>query len=361
MSTAFPPDALLPWLRLTLVPGLTLGMQVKLVKSIGHARAIFEASPMRIMQEIGEEGARSLRTGPDRRLLERTLAWLEAPGNHALTLDDPHYPPLLLEIHDPPPVIYAIGRIELLATQCFAIVGSRNATAQGRRDARSFAETLSASGLTIVSGLALGIDAAAHRGALAAGGSTIAVLGTGMDIKYPDANADLADEIAAEGCVVSDYPLGMPPLPGNFPRRNRLISGMSRGVLVVEAGRKSGSMITAHCAVKENRDVFALPGSIHAPQSWGCHYLIKEGAALVESAEEILTALGMRAASTERREERRPEAHPVLEAIGFAPASIDQIVQRTGLRVPEVAAELSLLEIAGAVALLPGGCFQRIA
>lgn len=281
-------------------------------------------------------------------------SWLE------LTLGDPRYPRLLQEIHDPPPLLYARGRIELLNAPCFAIVGSRNATSQGIRDAHAYAERLSASGLTIVSGLALGIDAAAHRGGLAAAGSTIAVLGNGIDIDYPRSNRRLAQQIATHGCIVSEFPPGMPPLSGNFPRRNRLISGMSRGVLVVEAGKPSGSLITAGLAAEQNRDVFALPGSIHSPQSRGCHHLIKQGAALVDSADDILVALGIEDRRPEDEDDNAARAHPLLEAIGFGPATIDEIAKRTGLAAAAVAAQLSLLEISGDVAMLPGGAFQRV-
>jgi DNA processing protein len=257
-------------------------------------------------------------------------------------------------------VLYAHGRVELLDAPSIAIVGSRNATSQGRRDAEAFASALSSVGLCIVSGMALGIDAAAHRGGLASIGASVAVLGTGIDTIYPKGNRELAHSLATSGCLVSEFPLGMAPLPGNFPRRNRLISGLSRGVLVVEAGNPSGSLITARFALEQGREVFAIPGSIHSALSKGCHDLIKQGATLVEEANDILAELRWEARIALPAEQEAAIADPFLESMGFAPTSPDQIAQRTGIAAGSVAARLSLLELEGSIASLPGGLFQRL-
>lgn len=286
---------------------------------------------------------------------------LEESRIHRLTLADDRYPRLLREIADPPPLLYAVGRIELLQRPLFAIVGSRNATAQGRADAEAFARALSDMGLVIASGLALGIDAAAHRGGLAGASSSVAVVGTGIDVTYPRRNAALTEELRTRGCVLSELPPGMPPLRGNFPRRNRLISGLSRGVLVVEAARESGSLHTAKSALEQNREVFAMPGSIHAPLARGCHGLIKEGAKLVESAADIACELGLAMARAEDDTPAgRRESDPVLRAMGDAPVSLDQIGERTGLGADTLAARVSMLEIQGRIAALAGGWFQRL-
>jgi DNA processing protein len=229
------------------------------------------------------------------------------------------------------------------------------------RDAEAFAATLSEAGLCIVSGLAAGIDAAAHRGGIAQKGSSLAVLGTGADVVYPAGNRKLAERLAHEGCLISEFPLGTPPEPGNFPRRNRLISGLSRGVLVVEAAIRSGSLITARRALDQGRDVFAIPGSIHSPLSKGCHDLIKQGAKLVESAEDILAELGLGdAVAGKPAPGPAAPADPLLDAMGFAPVTMDQMAQLTGFGAPALAASLSRLEIEGRVAALAGGRFQRI-
>ena len=284
------------------------------------------------------------------------LAWLEQPGNALVTLADATYPRLLLEIADPPPVLYIRGRVELLQRPALAVVGSRNATAQGAANAESFAKALSASGLTIVSGLALGIDAAAHRGGLAGPGSTIAVLGTGIDVVYPRSNAALASEIAERGLLVSEFPLGTSALASNFPRRNRLISGLAQGCLVVEAALASGSLITARSAAEQGREVFAIPGSIHSPVSKGCHALIKSGAKLVEAAEDVLAS---GSASTVQPASVSDSAG-LLQHMGHDPVDIDALCVRAGMSAEQVSSELLRLELAGRVAALPGGVFQRV-
>jgi DNA processing protein len=353
----------LAWLGLTLVPGVTPRVQRALLEVFVTPQRIAAASQRSIAEVVGAGVADLLRAGPEAGLVERTLQWLERPGCRMLTMRDAQYPHLLLEISDPPGVLYTQGRVELLDARSLAIVGSRNATPQGARDAEAFARALSDAGLAIVSGLALGIDAAAHRGGIAGASSSVAVMGTGPDRVYPRRNRELALALAETGCLVSEFPLGTPAVPGNFPRRNRLISGMSRGVLVVEAGFPSGSLTTARLALDQGREVFAVPGSIHSPLSKGCHWLLKEGAKLAESAADVLEEL------------RLPLPHPgvepesagvvprdaLLDAMGFGPVSIDQMAQRTELDAATLAAHLSRLEIAGALQALPGGWFQRVA
>ena len=312
-------------------------------------------------QSLEEILRHTLKGRPESALVDATRRWLRDPRHHLIAVGDAAYPPALRQIHDPPPLLHAIGRIELLQAACLAVVGSRNATAQGKRDAREFARTFSDAGLCIVSGLALGIDAAAHAGGLEGRSSSIAVMGTGADIVYPSGNAALAQRLNESGCVITEYCLGMPPLPGNFPRRNRLISGLARGVLVVEAAIDSGSLLTAQLANDQGREVFALPGSIHNTKSKGCHKLIKEGAKLVESEQDVLLELGV---STPARRAttvvttRAPD--PLLDAMGHDPVSIDQVAQRTGQAASACAAHLSLLEIDGRVEALAGGSFQRV-
>jgi DNA processing protein len=284
---------------------------------------------------------------------------VSTPVTSLIAFDNAAYPPLLREIPDPPPRIYAMGRIELLNAPCLAIVGARNATALGRRNARAFARELSNAGLCIVSGLALGIDAAAHAGGLEGAASSIAVMGTGADIVYPPENAALAQRLKESGCVITEYPSGTPPRRGNFPRRNRLISGLSKGVLVVEASRRSGSLITARLAAQQNREAFALPGSIHSPMSRGCHELIREGAKLVECIEDVLVELGVPVTRRHPANEEDGARDALLAAIGCDPLSLDQIAELTGLAASACAARLSLLEIDGRIDALPGGRFQR--
>jgi DNA processing protein len=353
-------DDALPWLRLALIPGISPRAQCALLREYKTPQAVFEAPRPRIEEQAGRDVAEALARGPVEDLVERTLAWLEQPNHHVIPLTSQAYPKSLLAIHDPPAVLYANGRIDLLDATSIAIVGSRNATAQGVRDAQAFAQSLSSAGLCIVSGMALGIDAAAHRGGLASIGSSIAVLGTGIDIVYPRAHRSLAHALAASGCLISEFPLGTPSVSGNFPRRNRLISGLARGVLVVEAGKPSGSLITARFALEQGRDVFAIPGSIHSALSKGCHDLIKQGAILVEEADDILAEIRWEARIAPRNEYEPAPANPFLDSIGFAPTSPDQISQRTGVAAGDVAAQLSLLEIEGHIASLPGGLVQRV-
>ncbi|APV49139.1 DNA protecting protein DprA [Betaproteobacteria bacterium GR16-43] len=355
-------DVLVAWLRFTLAPGVFDRWQRRLLVAFGSPREALGASVQSLSRFVPTEVAEGLARGPAQPVLDRALAWLAEPGHHLVTLEDAHYPLALLHIADPPTALYVQGRPELLNAPSFAIVGSRNATVQGLHDARAFARTLSDAGLTIVSGLALGIDAAAHRGGLDGEASSIAVLGTGADGDYPRRNAALRSELAQRGALVSEFPLGSPPAKEHFPKRNRLISGLARGVLVVEAAVASGSLITAHEANDQGRDVFALPGSIHASLSKGCHKLIQEGAKLVDCANDILEELRLPVAAPTRRGAQGVEHqdHAFLDAMGFAPQSIDQIASATGKDCATVAAHLSQLEISGSVAGLAGGLFQRL-
>ncbi len=301
--------------------------------------------------------------------VEAVARWLEGPGDgerRVVTLGDPLYPARLLETADPPLLLFLHGRAELLARPAIAVVGSRNPTPPGRENAQAFAAHLSRAGWTIVSGLALGIDGAAHEGALAGDGSTVAVLGTGVDRIYPARHEALARRIAAAGLLVSEFPLGTPPLAPNFPLRNRLIAGLASGTLVVEAAVQSGSLITARLAVEAGREVFAIPGSIHSPLSRGCHALIKQGAKLVETADDVLAELrpAARPASasppaTSPAVPANETRDPVLEALGHDPATLDAIGARTGWPAAELAARLLELELEGRVRRLPGGLFQR--
>lgn len=293
MTAAADEQELAAWLRLTQISGVGLAGQRQLLSLFGLPAQILQQSPARLQPHLTAAQLRQLLQPEPAQIeaLEAALAWARLPGNRILTLADADYPKALLESSDPPTLLYAKGCLELLQRPALAVVGSRNATPQGMRDAAAFAEVLAAAGLVIVSGLALGIDTAAHGGALTAGGGTIAVMGTGADRIYPARNRALAHRIAEQGLLLSEFPLGTPPLTANFPRRNRLIAGLSQGCLVVEAAARSGSLITARLAAEAGSEVYAMPGSIHSPLSKGCHQLIRQGAKLVESAEDVLEEL----------------------------------------------------------------------
>ena len=296
MSKQIPYDKeeLAAWVRLVLTPGIGIRTAHKMLVAYGLPQNIFMASYQELQRIVSPQIADAICAPLSETIREqigKTERWLDEPGNTILTLADRRYPGSLLEIPDPPLMLYVKGRVELLSKPSIAIVGSRNATAQGCIDAEKFGCSLSDAGLTIISGLALGIDAAAHRGGLKGSGSTVAVIGTGADIIYPARNRELAHQIAREGCIVSEFPLGTGPLASNFPRRNRVISGLSGGILVVEAAARSGSLITARTAIDQGRDVFAIPGSIHSPLARGCHALIRQGAKLVETSQDILEEL----------------------------------------------------------------------
>jgi len=352
------------WASLQLLPRVSARTLVTLLKLFGGPAEVLAATPAMLTKVVPGEIAATIARGPDPAALALTLAWLREPGHSLIAWDDAAYPRALLTITDPPPTLFFHGRSELLNRPALAIVGSRNATAQGRETAEAFAGALSTAGLTIVSGLALGIDAAAHRGGLTGAGSSVAVIGTGIDRVYPAANRDLTHRLAVDGGLLSEFALGTPPLPANFPRRNRLISGLARGVLVIEATLASGSLITARFAGEQNRDVFAIPGSIHSPFSKGGHRLIKEGAKLVETAQDVLEELGM-GSSGSLPAPALPTAHDgdtarVLTALGYDPAGIDTLMSRCGLPVDVVSVALVELELAGEVASLPGGLYQRL-
>jgi DNA processing protein len=355
------------WLQLTLTPGLGAAALRGLLKQFGLPQEILARRRAELAALAPAAALAALDSEAVRSAVDTALQWASQPAHHVVTLADESYPQALLEIPDPPPLLYAVGRIELLRRPCFAIVGSRNATAQGERNAESFAKALSDAGLCIVSGLAVGIDAAAHRGGIAGAASTIAVLGTGVDIIYPRRNAALAAAIAESGLLLSEFPLGSGPIAHNFPRRNRLISGLGRGCLVVEAALASGSLITARTAADQGREVFAIPGSIHSPLSKGCHALIKNGAKLVDSAEDVLSELaGYRPigyASTTAGGSTGDVAAAdgvLLAHMGHDPVDVDSLCLRAGMSAEQVASELLRLELDGRVAALPGGLYQRL-
>lgn len=354
------------WLRLLETPGVGRESARRLLAAFGSPQAVLGATTDDRRQCVQASPATALARPGERHasLLADTLAWLRADDRHRLiTLGDPDYPAALLETADPPLMLYARGRPELLARGSLAIVGSRNATLQGRDNARAFASHLGHAGLTIVSGLALGIDAAAHDGALGTPGSTIAVVATGLEQTYPRRHLSLARRIADEGLLLSEYALGTPPLREHFPQRNRIIAGLTRGTLVVEATLQSGSLITARLAVEAGREVFAMPGSIHSPQARGCHALIKQGAKLVETAQDVLDELGLPAPAADAAPsvDEAPRPNPILAALGHDPIGLDELVARTGWGAAELNAKLLELELAGQVERLPGQRFQRLA
>ena len=356
------------WLQLTLTPGLGSATLRKLLAQFGLPENVVAAGRAELARFASTQALRELDSAAVGEGVQRALAWLEFSGNAIVTLADSAYPRLLLEISDPPAVLYCRGRTELLNRPALAVVGSRNATVQGNGNAEQFARSFSAAGLTIVSGLAQGIDAAAHRGGLSGEGSTIAVLGTGVDMIYPRINAALGEEIASRGLLLSEFALGTKALAHNFPRRNRLISGLAQGCLVVEAALASGSLITARAAAEQGREIFAVPGSIHSPLSKGCHALIKSGAKLAESAEDVLSELSAfhRSGHASTRAAQAPTAttvdadEPLLACMGFDPADVDSLCTRAGLPAEKVSAELLRLELAGRVTVLPGGLYQRL-
>jgi DNA processing protein len=355
------------WLRLLHTPGIGNITALKLLSAFGLPEHIFAASQSALSKLLPARATDALLAPPGAEflaLLEKTLEWCQIPGNSLLTLADPAYPRALLEIPDPPVILYVKGRSVLLETVSIAVVGSRNATAQGVRHAEDFSANLSQAGYCIVSGLAAGIDAAAHLGGLAGMGATVAVIGTGADIVYPASNRALAHRIAAEGCIVSECPLGTPAIASNFPRRNRIISGLSRGVLVVEAAAQSGSLITARTALEQGRDVFAIPGSIHSPLAKGCHQLIKQGAKLVETAQDILDELpthSVIAHTVQVASADLPSGNAELLAmLGYDPVHIDVLAERSRMTIAELSTLLLELELGGWVESLPGAKYQRI-
>ena len=370
------------WLRLTLSTGVGNENARKLLAAFGSVQAIFEQSPV-VLEQLGPEKlARALQVEPPNlaNQLQMTLEWLEAGENRrVVALGDAAYPAALLNIADPPLMLYMLGKHAggLPASQehgaaRIAIVGSRNPTPQGETNARQFAKALAGANLCIVSGLALGVDGAAHDGAMQAGGDTIAVVGTGLDRVYPKKHLELAHRIAQQGMIISEFPMGTPPLTANFPRRNRIISGLSLGTLVIEAALQSGSLITARLAAEQGKEVFAIPGSIHSPQSRGCHALIKQGAKLVETAQDVLEELNLPTQSIapgtadymQVPEEGGPQvgsssSAALIAALGFDVVSLDTLQARTGMETALLQAKLLELELDSQVFRLPGGLFQR--
>lgn len=371
------PDDLASWLRLEQTAGVGPDTARKLLIAFGLPENIFAAEFSALNQVVPDRIAHALFapiSATVSALIEQTQTWAAQPGNHVFTLADADYPPALLEIPDPPMLLYAKGRVDLLSRPSLAVVGSRNATTQGIVNAEKFSEALSLAGLSIVSGMALGIDTAAHRGGLLAiektpsAGSTIAVIGTGADLVYPARNRSLAHQIAEVGCILSEYTLGMPAIASNFPRRNRIISGLALGVLVVEAALQSGSLITARMAAEQGRDMFAIPGSIHSPLSKGCHQLIKQGAKLVESAQDILEELQYASIATSTAENSiasadpasDPQASLLLHALGFDPVDADTLAARCQTDIATLNGQLLTLELNGMLEMLPGGLYRRV-
>ncbi|MCW8906607.1 MAG: DNA-processing protein DprA [Sedimenticola sp.] len=363
-------DSLRYWLALLRAPGLGCRGINRLLGLTGG-----EPEPLFSRQHSAHQGLKpdsvAYLRDPDWDPVDRDLRWLESGGRHILTLRDPRYPGLLREISDPPPLLFIQGDPSVLENPQLAMVGSRNPTPGGRQTAIDFARFLSNAGLTITSGLAAGIDGAAHRGALEADAPTVAVTGTGLDRVYPASHRELAHRIADRGALVSELPPGTPPVAANFPRRNRIISGLSVGTLVVEAARQSGSLITARMASEQGREVFAIPGSIHNPLARGCHALIRQGAKLVEMAEDILEELSPLLGSLIREpaaEEQQGDAEPrqwdreyrqLMSALDFDPTPVDLLIERSGLTADAVSSMLLLLELEGFVSAAPGGRYCR--
>jgi DNA processing protein len=358
-------------LALLRAPGIGPVRCARLLDHFGSAAAALAAERAEWAQLGMPETALDYLRHPDWRGVDNDLAWLTQPARHALLLDDPRYPPLLRQIPQAPPVLFVHGDLACLCRPQLAIVGTRNPTPSGRETARQFAAHLAQGGMVITSGLALGIDAAAHQGALVDKGCTIAVMGTSLDRVYPAKHRDLAHTIVEQGALLSELPMGTPALAENFPRRNRLISGLALGVLVVEAAIQSGSLITARMALEQGREVFAIPGSIHNPLAKGCHALIRQGAKLVETATDILEELGALAAVNLAEQsvstptgvaanDLDEQYRQLLVAMGEQALGIDLLVERCGLTAEVVSSMLLILELKGYAAALPGGLYCRL-
>ena len=366
--TVLPTDELAAWLRLLETPGIGRQRARRLLRAFGGPREVFEASPAAWREVLdGHKVCEALAQAPEGHdaLVERTAQWLQQPDCHLLVLGDPAYPQPWMELADPPLVLHARGRLALLGVGALAIVGSRHPTPQGADNAFQFAAALSEAGMVVVSGLAQGIDGAAHEGALSGPSGTVAIVGTGLDRVYPRQHHALAGRIATEGLMLSEHVLGTPPLAPHFPQRNRLIAGLGRGTLVVEAALQSGSLITARLAMECGREVFAIPGSIHSPQVKGCHKLIKDGAKLVETTQDILDELHW-GTTTRPQATAAPAApvddtpdDPLLAALGWTACTLDTLQARTGWPTAELSIRLLDLELSGQVQRLPGQWFQR--
>jgi DNA processing protein len=362
------------WLALNQTLGLGNAAFCQLLAKFGSPAAIYSASTSQLREVVSDEVARKISQGIDIDAIAPTLEWLQKDNTHIVTLADSAYPQQLLQISNPPAVLYAIGNLHWLNHPSIAMVGSRSATPQGEKNAEEFATSLCNHGLCIVSGMALGIDGAAHRGALKANGATIAVVGTGLDIVYPARHRDLAHKIAEHGLIISEFSLGTPSKAQNFPRRNRIISGLSLGCLVIEANVDSGSLITARLATEQGREVFAIPGSIHSPVAKGCHQLIKQGAKLVENTQDILeeinwgelknrlppySPVGLILGLAENMESAS-EHNTVLASMGFYAINFDDLQDRTALTTETLSAMLMLLELEGKVTTVAGNQYQRL-
>jgi DNA processing protein len=362
-------DELAAWLRLALNPSLGPKAARRLLAAFGLPQQVLAQDTTALAQVIDGPRIDALRTDPPglHALLDATLAWLaqDRSARDVLTLADTDYPPALLQTDDPPLMLYRMGRRGPVPQRALAVVGSRNPTPQGLQNARRFSRAFAEAGVTVVSGMALGIDGAAHQGAIDGAAehavATVAVVGTGLDIVYPKQHQQLAQQIAARGMILSEYPIGTPPLAGNFPRRNRLISALGQGTLVVEAALQSGSLITARFSTEQGKEVFAIPGSIHSPHARGCHALLRQGAKLVESAQDVLEDLRLvlPAAPASHASEVPEGEDTLLESLGYDPMGLDALIARTGIPAPLLLARLLELELAGDVARLPGGLFQR--
>ena len=376
-------EELAGWLRLLLTPGVGNTTARRLLAAFGLPHAVFVQSQASLREVVTTAQANSLHQTPPEleAQVEATSQWLaatDAAPRSLITLGDARYPASLLDMEDPPLVLYALGRTDLWqanGTQNIAIVGSRNPTPQGEANARQFGKACAQAGLTVVSGLALGVDTAAHQGALEGAAEaaerlvTIAVVGTGLDRVYPRRNLALAHQIALHGLLLSEYPLGTPPLPANFPKRNRLIAGLTQGTLVVEAALQSGSLITARLASEQGKEVFAIPGSIHSAQARGCHALIRQGAKLVENIQDVLDELKLSPtpnliaadADISSVSDENGAEPALLTALGYDPVGLDALIARTGIAASQLQVQLLELELDNHVARLPGGLFQRIA
>ncbi|MFI4889864.1 MAG: DNA-processing protein DprA [Steroidobacterales bacterium] len=364
---------LLSWVTLTRTPGINVAGIATALDSLGQAAGVLDA-PDQLRARAGlSPAAREYLQSPEAEPTAAERAWLESPRHHLLAFNDARFPPALRAVADCPVALYVDGNPDVLSDAQLAIVGSRNPTAQGRQTAFDFAQYLAQRGLVITSGLAQGIDTEAHRGALAGGGLTIGVLGTGVDWIYPRSNGALADQIAASGALVSEFPLGTPAHKGNFPQRNRIIAALALGTLVVEAARYSGSLITARLAGEAGREVFAIPGSIHNPLARGCHQLIRQGAKLTETADDILTELDFSsvfgagkppapasAAASGPGAGMDKDHKILLDALGFDPTDLDMLVARTGFNAQAVSSMMLILELEGHVQAAPGGRYSRV-
>lgn len=365
---------LLPCLKLVHTKGIGPKTAIKLFEIFGSYKAITTASAETLRNSgLSKKKIESLSSKESELAVDVDLRWAEAQGNYLLAITSPAYPEQLKRIPDPPLVLYVKGDPEVLQTTQLAIVGSRNPTPSGTETAFEFAKYLSQMGLTITSGMALGIDAAAHKGTLTQGGLTVAVAATGLDRVYPARHESLAHSIIEEGAIVSEMPIGTRPRAEFFPRRNRIISGLSLGTLVVEAAVQSGSLSTARHSAEQNREVFSIPGSIHSPQSRGCHHLIRQGAKLVETADHILEEIGALVSShkpftpaentTEKMEKSSVELddsyQQLLAAIDFSPQSIDRLIERCGLPAKDVSSMLLILELDGHITSAGGGKYMR--